>query len=163
MLTGFTYIQDKYSWLAGAFDDLKTATGTTATVIVDDEGKLGSISTGVYSAIEPVFNGGASTIPDGQAVDVEVPWNCEIESVTMLATTVGSISVAITKSTYAGYPPATTIYGAAMPQIVTNDHSQDLVLSGWTTSLSQGDILRFVTGLNSGITQLTCSLKVRKV
>jgi len=90
---------------------------------------------------------------------------CTINEVTMLADQTGTILVDIWRDNYANFPPvlADTIGGTAKPTISAADKSQDATLSGWTTSISAGDILRYVVSVtDSTIQRVTVSLKVTK-
>ncbi len=127
-----------------------------ATKAYVDASKIGSI--------EVVIDGGGSTITTGIKVDVEVPFACTINRVTMLADQSGSIVVDIWKDTYANYPPVVgdSITASAKPTITTATKSQDATLTGWTTSVSAGDTMRFNVDSATTIQRLTLSLKVTK-
>lgn len=109
-------------------------------------------------------DGGGSAISTGVKGFIEVPYNCEIIQVTMLADQSGSAVVDIWKDTYANYPPtdADTITSAAVPTITTATKSQDSTLTDWTTSISAGDILGFNVDSATTIERLTLILKVVK-
>lgn len=111
-----------------------------------------------------VIDGGGSAITTGVKGDIEVPFNCTIQQVTMLADQSGSIVVDIWKDTYANYPPtdADSITASAVPTISAATKSQDATLTGWTTSVSAGDILRYNVDSASTVTRVTVSLKVTK-
>lgn len=114
------------------------------------------------SSMGIVIDGGGSAITTGIKGDLYVPVGCTITQVTMLADQSGSIVVDIWKDTYANYPPtiADTITAAALPTISTAVKSQNSTLTGWTTSVSAGDTLRFNVNSVTSITRLTLSLKV---
>lgn len=119
------------------------------------------------AAIEIIIDGGGSAITTGIKADLEIPFACTISSVTMLADQNGDIVVDIWKDTYANFPPtdADSITASAVPSIVASpdtNKSQDSTLSGWTTSISAGDILRFNVDSNTNVQRLTLSLKVTK-
>lgn len=115
----------------------------------------------VYDAIEFMIDNGGQAITTGIKGDIEIPDDFELERVTLLADQSGSIQIDIWKDTYTNYPPTDTdtITGGNEPEITTSTKSQDLSLSGWTTSLSAGDILRFNVDSCSTITRVTISLK----
>jgi hypothetical protein len=138
--SGDNATNSQYSGLAGAIDALKTA---TITYIID---------------------GGGSAITTGIKGDLEIPFGCTINQVTMLADTSGSITVDIWKDTYANYPPtvADTITAAAKPTITTATKNQDATLTGWTTGVTAGDTLRFNVDSAATITRVTISLKVTR-
>ena len=115
-------------------------------------------------AIEFVIDGGGSVITTGVKPYLEIPYDCTINSVTMLADQSGSAVVDIWVDTYANYPPtdADSITASAVPTITTDTDSQDSTLTGWTTSLSKGSIIGYNVDSASTITFLTISLKVDK-
>lgn len=111
-----------------------------------------------------VIDGGGNAITTGIKGDLEVPFACAIQSVTLLADQTGSITIDIWKDTYANFPPtdADTITGGNEPAISAGIKDQDSTLSSWTTSLSKGDILRFNVDSVATIQRVTLSLKVNK-
>ena len=74
----------------------------------------------------------------------------------------GSIVVDIWKDTYANYPPVDgdSITAAAPVTISSATKNQDSSLSGWTTSISAGDILGYNVDSISTCERVTVSLKV---
>lgn len=113
-------------------------------------------------AITFAIDGGGSALTTGVKADVYVPYACTITAVTMLANQSGSVVVDIWKATYASFPPtvANTIVASAPPTISAATHSQDTTLTGWTTSVSAGDTLRFNINSASTITRLNLALTV---
>lgn len=118
--------------------------------------KLGTIS---Y-----VIDGGGGVITTGVKGDLEIPFNCSIIAATSLADQSGSIVVDIWKDTYANFPPtdADSITSSTPPTISSATKAQDTSLSGWTTSISAGDILRFNVDSCTSVTRCLISLKYRK-
>jgi hypothetical protein len=117
------------------------------------------------SAIEVVIDGALATIQPGVKAYVEVPFACEIEAVTMLADASGSIVVDVWRDTYANYPPtnADSITAGAVPTISSSTKSRDATLTGWSTSLAEGDVLAFNVDSATTVTLLTLSLLVRRI
>jgi hypothetical protein len=113
-------------------------------------------------AITFAIDGGGSALTTGIKADVSVPYTCTITAVTMLADQSGSIVVDIWKDTYANYPPtvADTITASAKPTITTATKSTDATLTGWTTSVTAGDTLRFNIDSITTITRLSLTLTV---
>jgi hypothetical protein len=110
-----------------------------------------------------VIDGGGSTITTGIKGDLgPIDFACAVNAITMLADQSGSIVVDIWKDTYANFPPtdADSITAAAVPAISSAAKSQDATLTGWTTSISAGDIVRFNVDSVTSIQRLTISLKV---
>lgn len=111
-----------------------------------------------------IIDGGGSAITTGIKGDLEIPFACTINQVTMLASPSGSIVVDIWKQAYADFPPedAQSITASAVPTITTAEKSQDSTLTGWTTAISAGDCLRFYVDSITTIERVTISLKVTK-
>lgn len=111
-----------------------------------------------------IIDGGGATITTGIKGDITIPFGCTINEVTMLADQSGSIVVDIWKDTYANYPPtgADSITAAAKPTITTATKSQDGTLTGWTTTITAGDTLRYNVDSVTTIQRVTVQLKVTK-
>ncbi len=111
-----------------------------------------------------IIDGGGSGITIGEKGHLEIPFACTIQRVTMEADQTGSIVVDIWKDTYANFPPtdADSITAAAPPTISSAQKSQDSTLTGWTKSISAGDILAFNVDSCTAITRVTISLKAAK-
>lgn len=137
---------------------------------IDVVGELGDgsnqsdVDTILKGALAFVIDGGGSAIEAGVAGDLQVPFDCTIVEVVLLADQSGDIVVDIWKDTYANYPPtvADTITAAAKPTISAGTKDQDSTLSGWTTEVSVGDTLRFNVDSVATIERCTVILKVRK-
>lgn len=116
------------------------------------------------AVISFIIDGGGSVITTGVKGDLEIPFACTINKATLLADQSGSIVVDIWKDTYANYPPtvADTITASAKPTISSATKSQDSTLTGWTTSVSAGDTLRFNVDSITTCTRVLVSLKVTK-
>jgi len=144
----------------------ETNTGTDATRAVTPDGladsKFGTSS--LVSSINFIIDGGGSAITTGVKGYIEIPFACTINQVTLLADQSGSIVVDIWKDTYANYPPtdADSITASAVPTISTATKSQDSTLTGWTTSISAGDILGFNVDSITTCERVTVSLKVTR-
>lgn len=117
-----------------------------------------------FVSITFIFTAGGVTIPTGIAGSLTIPFNCQITEWTLLGDQTGSIVVDIWKDTYANYPPtvADTITGSAKPTISTSNKAQSSTLTGWTTTINSGDILRFNVDSVALLTFVTLSLKVRR-
>ncbi len=91
------------------------------------------------------IDNGTNVIPTGVNGNLVVPFACTISQWTLLANESGSIVVNIWKDSYANYPPtvADKITASAPPTITSSSKGQSSTLTGWTTTLLAGDILRF--------------------
>lgn len=122
------------------------------------------VETELHSSIVYAIDGFGGQLVPGPQPAIRVPYDCTIESVTLLADRIGSVVIDIWKDSYANYPPtdADSITGASPPTITTAVKSEDTTLSGWTTSLLAGDTLIFNVDSVSLIRQLSVILTVRK-
>jgi len=111
-----------------------------------------------------VIDGGGNAITTGIKGDIAIPFNCTINSWRLLADVSGSIVVDIWEDSYANFPPtvADTITGTSLPTITSSTKNESSTLTGWTTTLTSGDILRFNVNSVSTITRVTLSLQVTK-
>lgn len=129
-------------------------------------------ASGVYSAsklkrtVGTSIGDGTNVITTGVAGFVSCPVAGTITKVRLLssdaAVTSGSIVVDIWKDTYANYPPtvADTITASAKPTITTATKSEDSTLTGWTTSVSAGDVFGFNVDSVTSLKQVTVELTV---
>jgi len=111
-----------------------------------------------------IIDGGGSAITTGEKGHLEIPFDCEIQRVTLLADQSGSIKIDIWKDIYANFPPddADSICGGNEPEISSAQKYQDATLSGWTKTINAGDILAFNVDSCATITRVTLALKVKK-
>jgi hypothetical protein len=130
-----------------------TTSGGTATTL-----KTAARTRGIGITVD----GGGSAITTGVKGDIYCTYACTITAVTMLADQSGSVVIDLWKDTYANYPPtvADSITASAKPTIATAVQSQDTTLTGWTTSVSAGDTIRFNVDSASTITRVTLVLTV---
>ena len=122
------------------------------------------INSALVAVVNFVIDGGGSAITTGIKGDIEIPFACTINQVTLLADQSTTTTIDIWKDTYANYPAddSDSITAAAVPTITAALKSQDSTLTGWTTSVSTGDCLRFNVDANDNATRVTISLKVTK-
>jgi len=116
------------------------------------------------ACINIVIDGGGSAITAGIKCDLEIPFACTINRATLLADQDGDIVIDIWVDTYANFPPtvADTITAAAKPTLAGADSYQDATLTGWTTALAAGAILRINVDSAATVTRVTLSLKVTR-
>lgn len=111
-----------------------------------------------------IIDGGGSAITTGIKGDIALDFSATINQVTLLADQSGSIVVDIWKDTYANYPPtvADTITASAKPTISSATKSKDSTLTGWTTTVSSGDTLRFNVDSATTVTRVVVILKMTR-
>lgn len=79
---------------------------------------------------------------------VEVPFDCNIVSARLLADQAGGLVIDIWKCSYSDYNPGThpvvgdSIVAAAPPTLTAAYKSEDSTLTGWTVTLTKGDLLK---------------------
>ena len=110
------------------------------------------------------IDGGTSAVTTGEKAWVEIPYDCTVTAVEMTCDTSATVTVDIWKDTYANFPPtnADSITASAVPTISAGIKSLDETLTGWTTSVSAGDYLRFNVDANDNATRIVVTLKVTK-
>lgn len=112
-----------------------------------------------------IIDGGGSTITTGIKGSFSIDFACTILQATLLADQTGSIVIDLWKDSYANYPPtdSDSITASAPPTISSSTKSLDSTLTGWTTSISAGDIIRVNVDSVTGIERVSLMLKVLKV
>lgn len=143
----------------GAAEEVTPGTGLSLS------GGTLSVTTTVSAAIGYTIDGQGNVIVTGVAgTGLQVPFACTINSVTLLANTTGSIVIDIWKDTYANFPPtvADTICASAKPTITSGIKSTDSTLTGWTKTITAGDVLYFNVDSCTSITNVVLVLGVTK-
>ena len=117
-----------------------------------------------YASIQYVIDGGGSAITTGEKGHIEIPFDCTIKAVRALADQSGSIVVDLWAEAYSGFPPANanSITASAPVTISTDTDSEDTTLTGWTTSLTRGQILAFNVDSAATIERVTISLSLTR-
>ena len=105
-----------------------------------------------------VFDGGGQAIQAGQDFEIRVENGFTIEKWVLLCDRTGSIVIDVWKDIYANYPPtdADTITAANEPQVSGGQKATDATLTGWTTAVADGDVLKF--NVDSCATIQRCTL-----
>lgn len=119
---------------------------------------------GQLASFSATIDGGGIVISTGISGDISVPFACEILEVTALADQTGSIVVDVWRDSYANFPPvdADSITGSSPITISSALKSTDATLTGWSKTLSAGDVLRFNVDSVTSIKRVTISFKVRR-
>lgn len=102
----------------------------------------------------PIDGGGAAITTStcvytgGTPCYIQVPYSCTISKVDLLADVSGSISVEVARTTYANFDAGAThpvtgdkISASAPLTLSTATKSSDAVLTGWTKTLTVGDVI----------------------
>lgn len=144
--------------------DLPTAEMTTSLVLAPDgaggvqfRAESGGPGSGDASGQYIVgFDGGGSALAAGKVQDVVAPFSGTISGWTLLGDAAGSAAIGIAKAAYASFPPSVSIVASAPPSVTTAAKATSSTLTGWTTSVSAGDVLRFTLSSTSTFTRLLC-------
>jgi hypothetical protein len=112
------------------------------------------------------IDGAGEVITTGVKGFLVVPITGTITEATLLSTdasaTAGDIVIDVWKDSYANYPPANadSITASAPPTLSGVNKSQDTTLTGWTTSVTAGDILGFNVDSAGTVTRVTLTLEI---
>jgi hypothetical protein len=145
---------DTLTFAAGSNITLTTNAGTDTITIAASGGSGGTLTFGI------VIDGGGSAITTGVKGFVRIPVACTITKATTLSTdasaTSGSIVIDIWKDTFANYPPtvADTITASAKPTLSSATNAEDSTLTGWSTSVSAGDVVGFKVDSATTVTRV---------
>jgi hypothetical protein len=106
------------------------------------------------------FDGQGSVIAASKSVLVPVERAGVITAASLVGDASGSITITVKRYTpSSGSLNSATSLGTIA--LSSAQHARDTTLSGWTTSLSAGDVLEFVTTATiATVTRVTCKLKV---
>src|SRR5208283_4599449 len=119
------------------------------------------------NALEFIFNGGGSPLTANTYGWLQCPYPATIQSVTLLADVSGNCVFDIYKCTYANYNPGThpvysdSITSSDKPTLLNTYKNTDSTLTGWTTTISTGDVLAFV--VNTAATNATLVTLILKL
>lgn len=107
-------------------------------------------------------DGGGSAITPAIIGYATVPISGTITKVRLLADQAGSAVVDIWLDSFANFPPtnADSITGGNEPTLSAADKYEDSTLTGWTTTVTAGDVLGFNVDSASTITRLTVELEI---
>jgi hypothetical protein len=137
----------------------------TAGQLATSDGVGGVSFQSQVASIVYVIDGGGAIYSNGVKGFLQIPFNCTITAVSLLADQTGSTVIDIWKDTYANFPPtvADSICASALPTIpLSATKSVDITLTGWTTTITAGDVLAFNVVSVTSITRVTITLSVNR-
>lgn len=171
----FVYDATDDKWIVhGRFGDMLTSGSNPDLVAIEalagTTGALKKTAANTWALDDGVFNisavigDGVNTISTGIKGDIHVPIACTITGVFAFADQTGSIVVDAWKDSYANYPPtdADSITASAPITITAATKSTDTTLTGWTTSVSAGDIIRLNVDSVSTVTRVTIVIRAKR-
>lgn len=179
MLSGsvhtFVYDSTDDKWIVhGRFADYLTSADNPDVVAIEalsgTTGALRKTAANTWALDDGVFNlsaiigDGVNVVATGIKGDIHVPIACTITGVFALADQTGSIVIDAWKDSYSNYPPtdADSITASAPITISSGTKSTDTTLTGWTTSVSAGDIIRLNVDSVSAITRCTVAIRAKR-
>ncbi len=144
-------------------DTVEVLTDETTVVEIIDAGPQGPMPD-VPASIHYIFDGGGRVLTTGLKGSVIVPFDCTIESWTLVASPSGSVVVDVWKCALADYPPGSgdTITGGDAPEIADGQTASSSSLTAWATSVTEGDVLSFNIDSVSSVTLASIALKVTR-
>ena len=144
---------------------LPTADGSANQVLkTDGSGQMGwvGISQPKVRQITAVFDGQGSAPTVGTKMYVPCRFSGTITRASIFADVSGSCVIDVWKDTYANYPPtvADTIAASAKPTLSTAIKNDDSTLTGWTTSVTAGDVFGFNVDSAATVTRVVVVLEI---
>jgi hypothetical protein len=111
-----------------------------------------------------IIDGAGAAITTGQKGHLIAPFSGTITVAEIEADQSGSIVVDIWKDIYTNFPPtvADSICAAAKPTLSGADKNRDTTLTGWTKSVTKGDVLAYNVDSASTVTRVTVTLYLDK-
>jgi hypothetical protein len=115
-------------------------------------------------AIGITIDGGGATIITGEMGFISIPYDCTITKWRLVADQVGSIVIDVWRDTYGNFPPtnADSIAGTDLPTLSSAQKAESIALTGWTTSLSRGDVIGFNVDSSTDVQRVHLILEVNK-
>ncbi len=170
-----TLTHNSSSFILPGGEDIKTQAGDTAIFVSLGSGNYqcwnyNKNSTPFYSELGAQFGGAGTVIAAGGFMEYRVPFDCTIKEATAIVSPSGSITIDVYVCSYSNYDGGSShpvsgdkITGSNPIAVSSSTKYSDTSLSGWTTTLNKGDIVRFiVTGTPATVTQATAMLMVKR-
>ena len=110
-----------------------------------------------------VFDGLGSPLETGIWGDVPVHFDGTILRWRLITLEEGDLEIDIWKSDYPGFPPdvSSSITGTDIPNVSAAQKNESVALTGWDTTVNEGDILRFNIDSADTITKATLTLTMQ--
>lgn len=113
--------------------------------------------------IPVVFDGLGSELVPGVWGDVPVHFDGTILRWRLITLEAGDLQIDVWKTDYSDFPGtvADTITGSDVPNVSGGQKNESTALTGWTTDVNVGDVLRFNIDSVSAITKATLTLTLQ--
>ena len=110
------------------------------------------------------IDGAGAVITTGVKGYLRVPYACTITKAELVANASGSLAIDIWKDTFANFPPTSidSIVASAPPTLSSAQKATDSTLTGWATTLAEGDYLGFNVTTATTVTRATLILAVTR-
>jgi hypothetical protein len=114
---------------------------------------------------QALIGDGVNAITTGEKIIASAPYDMTITGWTLLANETGSIVIDIWKDTYGNHKPtiADSITASAKPTISASNKANSSTLTGWTTSITKGDVIVINVDSASSIKQVNLWIEAVKV
>jgi hypothetical protein len=148
----------------GSIADSVVAENNAATYAAEAAASAAIAATSLNGEIICTIDGNGSAIGTGVKADFPIGFACVINSMTLVADQTGSIVIDIWKAPLTSFPPtvSNSITASDPPTLASATHVQDNGLSGWTTQINAGDVLRFNVNSASTVTRVALALQITK-
>jgi hypothetical protein len=143
---------------------------TTSVAVIEASSDVNGTTT-IRNLVENMgftVDGGSSAVTTGFKGCIEASYSGKFIGYTLLSTdsavTSGSFAIDIWKDTFLNYPPtiADTITGNYKPRLTSQTATTTMTLPGWTTKITEGDIICFNVDSVTSIKRATLILKVKR-
>jgi hypothetical protein len=115
--------------------------------------------------INVLVGDGAAVLTAGVAACIRVDFRARITGcfVQEFDGTTGSVVLGIAKALPGSSPSFSSIVASAPPTISSGRYAADETLTGWTTSINRGDLLRFSVTSATSIMRVLVALRIRRL
>jgi hypothetical protein len=122
-----------------------------------------NVATSSEGTLGIIFNGfGGTILANNQYPYLVVPFNCTINSWSLVGDVSGNLEIDIWRANNAIPTISDSIVATNYPNLTAQQINSDSTLTGWTVNLIAGDILNFKVNLANTITNATLTLKITK-
>jgi len=137
-------------------------TFTTAPLASDDSTIVALASAAdLTRTVNYVVDSGSIAMLPGDKGTISIDVNGTIENLTIFSDQVGNLTLDILKSDFDTFPTFTSIVGGVYPSFTNDQKVRDDNLTGWTTAIAAGDVIKFQVIGVSDINRFTVSLKLK--